>query len=424
MQNERRTDTSTVLEFLAIVSVLSIPLENALLVGGAGSVAKLSGLAMIALFGFRMAQSGRFRSRRPFGMLLICQVCWSMTSLGWTSDYNSGLTRVTLLVQVSLFGLVLSQVANDDLIRARLRRAFGLGATAAALLVVQNWNRGVGAYGLIEEYDPTIYTKNTVGQVARYSVGGEDPNHMGAILVMGALLLAFDAYANRRFRIVAFPAIGLCLFASLLTGSRGSSVLAPAAVVAYLFFNRSGSLFRRAVWAALVTPVLFGIGWQLLPGPTRLRLSTSFDSKQSTSNLREEIWIAGINAWKSRPIWGTGTGSYQTEVRAALSRPLVAHNSSVSQLVELGLIGFFLWASVLGVLWFRSGNLSLLDRLRSRSMLLLWFVSTTFAGLEYKKLTFFVLAILAAQVSDPGPAKFAAGILPQRKFRLHVPNTQ
>ncbi len=144
---------------------------------------------------------------------------------------------------------------------------------------------------------------------------------------------------------------------------------------------------------------LLGIGvWSFLPSSTKVRMSTSFDGNQSTSQIRIQIWRAGLHAWGDRPIHGVGIGAYPDAVREEISKPYVAHNTLINELVEQGLIGFAVTILPIVLIWRRSGLLPEPKMIRTRSVLLMYLIATMALSLELKKVTFLVFAMLAAEV--------------------------
>jgi putative inorganic carbon (HCO3(-)) transporter len=55
---------------------------------------------------------------------------------------------------------------------------------------------------------------------------------------------------------------------------------------------------------------------------------------------RIEAWSAGLQMLKASPVWGVGSGFFIDH------HPRVAHNSFVQCFAETGLVGYFLWLSL------------------------------------------------------------------------------
>ena len=66
-------------------------------------------------------------------------------------------------------------------------------------------------------------------------------------------------------------------------------------------------------------------------------------SLDESSADRIYAWYAGIHMLRASPIWGVGFGNFGEQ------HELLAHNSFLHCAAELGLVGYFLWLSVIVV---------------------------------------------------------------------------
>ena len=77
--------------------------------------------------------------------------------------------------------------------------------------------------------------------------------------------------------------------------------------------------------------------------------TTGTEVTQGDLNGRTEQWRQGIRAFMEHPVQGVGTDMY----RSVNTLNKVAHNSYLSVLVEEGLIGFVMFASILAIVALR-----------------------------------------------------------------------
>jgi putative inorganic carbon (hco3(-)) transporter len=158
-----------------------------------------------------------------------------------------------------------------------------------------------------------------------------DPNDLGQALVA---LLPFVFALRRRERgganllLVWIPSM-LIVYGIFLTRSRGA-LLALVAVVGWIVASRLGGLFSTAVGAVMVTGFLL-VG------------HTGGSSLDESAADRIYAWYAGIHMVRDSPIWGVGFGNFGEH------HALFAHNSFLHCAAEVGLVGYFLWLSVLVV---------------------------------------------------------------------------
>ncbi len=111
-------------------------------------------------------------------------------------------------------------------------------------------------------------------------------------------------------------------------------------------------IIARVVMLALIG----GIGWHSLPERTLIRLGTitelgsdyNADAKDSGPSAgRLAIWTRNLPLALNRP-WGYGAGAFETvDGRFAGGRYRAPHNTFLQALIELGVLGFALYISVI-----------------------------------------------------------------------------
>jgi len=188
-------------------------------------------------------------------------------------------------------------------------------------------------------------------------IGGiGDPNELASVLLPA---LAFALFA---LCVVRSPLLRLLLLGSALivavalfrTQSRGGivglGVMLPAALVL------AGPVRARAVAASLATVALGVFYYVLVAPPQALSRITQFGNGSG----RTDLWHVAIRMFENHPVVGVGVGNFQTlEPSYSISnfnlrftgfivdvvQPV--HNTFLHFLVELGVIGFALYASVI-----------------------------------------------------------------------------
>src|SRR5207244_3422504 len=130
-----------------------------------------------------------------------------------------------------------------------------------------------------------------------------------------------------------------------------------AALTFALWTWRSGGRTYCIVTVLLIAALGLSLV-QFAPAAQRQRLATIATEMTTATTLhgRTQIWKAGLKALKQHPAAGVGSGAYPKAVEPWLGKPkvkgfqYVAHNSFLSVLVETGLIGFTIFALLLGTL--------------------------------------------------------------------------
>ena len=175
---------------------------------------------------------------------------------------------------------------------------------------------------------PGPFSTNSVGHGrVRYRGILEDPNELALVLVI-ALPFAMTTFAQRRSLpslLLLIAAFAITLPVVVWTGSR-TGQLAFVAVVAVYVIQRVGV---KGILAAAV-----------LAAPALLLGGRSGDEADASSMERLEAWSAGMDMFKSSPIWGIGKSQFIEH------HNITAHNTFVLESAELGLIGIALWVGV------------------------------------------------------------------------------
>ncbi|GEM_PF-188853 len=160
-----------------------------------------------------------------------------------------------------------------------------------------------------------------------------DPNDLAQAFVICLPLLAWFVFEGEYpvpFKILGSVMAGALIYGVYLTGSRGG-MLSLVTVIGLYARRRLGTIAA----VALAALMLFGM---ISLGPSRLgRISAEDESAQG----RLEAWWAGLEMFKSHPIFGVGYSRF-TEYHY-----LVAHNSFVHVLAELGFVGTFIWLAMI-----------------------------------------------------------------------------
>jgi putative inorganic carbon (hco3(-)) transporter len=168
-----------------------------------------------------------------------------------------------------------------------------------------------------------------------------DPNDLALALVIAAPFL-FGPLVRRATPLTGRIGAGLLLVPILValyyTNSRGGVLGLGAALAACLlrrFGRTTGAVIAAAALVALATL-----------GPSRV---SAIDPLESSAQERVQSWSQGLQMFKSHPLFGVGFGRYTD------FHDLVAHNSFVHTLGELGFFGSFFFVGV-GYCFFRGAR--------------------------------------------------------------------
>lgn len=183
----------------------------------------------------------------------------------------------------------------------------------------------------------TEYRCENVGLFGTFSVEGRvryrgelhDPNELSMTVSIGgfAFLLAF-AMVKRSIRWTITAIVGsLIVFgAVVMSQSRGGQAVFLL-VIGVFFVKRYGV-------AGLIAGALMALPVLMLGG-------RSGESADESTALRYDAWVAGLEMLRANPVFGVGHRLFTQH------HFMTAHNSYVLTLAELGLIGSFLFISML-----------------------------------------------------------------------------
>jgi hypothetical protein len=300
------------------------------------------------------------------------------------TEYDQFIQFAKFLVFPAICLAVLSERGQEELPKARnLILASCLAAMVVHLGII---GAGLGQTG----------TKYDVGEKLGF---GRDILHEMALTFV--VIAAAGLVSSRRILLQAsFFALGAV--PALLTGVR--SALLALLIVVLIFVLRS-RLDRRAL-ATVVTILVIAIA---SGGIQVVQNRFNQESQQETSlsaagSGRGEIWKAAAEPWWNAgpPEWlfGTGLRSVEEQELRDLGKVFIGHSDLIEVGVQLGIVGFSLWA----LLWFAL----LRSPLENILLVPLIVYSVVNGSIEYVAPTALGLAFAAACRPPPEPPPQAA----------------
>jgi O-antigen ligase len=373
---------------------------------GTLSAPKLLGLVLV-LSWFALITSGE-RERREqifsppaFLLVLIAFVGWAAMSAAWAEDPGASLEATTrFLPNAMLFLIVFAGVRT----REQLLWVVGSIVVGAVLSAVYGMVAGAPTDGMV--------AGTPANEPERVALG--NANETAAALVTGGTLAAALAVALRGkpvLRLATTIAVPLCVFAVFLTLSRGGLVALGASLIAAIVMagRRRGAALAVALCAVLAAVIYFG-AFASVEARDRVL-------KVDGGTGRTDIWTVGWRMVEDHPLRGVGAGNfpissihYLLEPGALLrddfivDTPKVAHNTYLSLLAELGVVGLALFMGVIAFsLWCaaravrfaaRAGDRQLDILARAMIVVIVGLLAADFFGSrEYSKLLWLLLSL-------------------------------
>src|SRR5579862_2018610 len=355
-------------------------------------IGRLLGLTALGIVLLRLGVTWQRRKLSRLHYLMMSLVGFSALSLLWTVDWDGTTTRVGTYLQLLVVVWLIWELAATEARVIGLLRAYVLGIFLTSLLTIYNFITGATAAQLdatqgVEKWEET-----------RFSILGINENDLGLMLAMSIPMMIYLAIRTngKPGRLLAWIQLVTCVAAILLTGSRGA--LVSAAVASIMLPLTIGRLPRsQKLTAAFACAGVVACGIFVIPADIWDRLfQLSSELTEGTLTHRTLIWAAGLAALRDHAFVGVGSGAYAATVLRVVDVPYVAHNTFLSVLVELGVVGALLLAGLLACLFFSTFRMPYLEKCLWLTVLLSWSTGVMALTWEYRKPTWVMFGLLAA----------------------------
>jgi O-antigen ligase len=361
------------------LTVFAIPWENALMVPGIGTIARLIGVMAGVLGLIAIVEKPSVRFPSVGHILTTLFVLWAAATYFWTASPEDTLVAVGTLIQLLVMVWLIWELAPQERRQKRLMQAYVLGT----------WVSGID----------TVYRYSFhMESVSRYTGSGLNPNDLALFMALSIPVSYYLAIQSQSPITWVYSAqLVLAGTTILLTASRDGLLasLVAASIVPLTFAHLT---WPQRIATMLTITVLVVSGVFFVPSASWERLSTIPDEiSQGTLDQRRLIWQAGWEVFRVHPFAGVGSGAFAMSVAPTLgSAPRVAHNTFLSVLVEGGVIGFGLFCAWLAVLVVSALQMPVLAQKLWVVMLGVWAVGVYGATWEREKPTWLFFGLLMA----------------------------
>lgn len=369
--------------FLSLILAFMIPWEGVIRTGTLGNGSKLMGFVVAAFWLVTVLVTGRIRKPLPIHLILYLFVIWNALSVFWSADPDDTAGHVMTWIQLFLLALIWWDLYTTEIAVLAGLQAYVLGAYVAIGGAIANYFTGFQFYDHYERYSP----------------GETNPDGFGLIMAIGIPLAWYLALQRRNtkywnvLRLINYLYIPTALLGIAMSGTRTALI---ASIPGMLF--GFGSLTRIRLSTRIAVFVLLMVAaFILLP---RLQEQRSFQRLGTTAteltegdlNNRTNNWREGLEAFAEHPLLGIGSSMYPT----INSWGKAAHNTFLSILVEVGLIGFILFVCVLAMAVYQGWKQ---PRWHSRfwmTALLVWAIGASTLTWGHRKPTWLLLNLVIA----------------------------
>ncbi len=318
----------------------------------------------------------------------------------WTWDEREGAIELAFFVFpfVAGFAVVARSPLAAWLPRALLATLVGLGVLFSAIGLWQAQTKTLF-------FAPSLEVANAYTSFFRVTALFKDPSLYGRYLVVPIVVLLVVLLLRRNGRVewIAVAAAIAFLFAGLYFSYSQSSfvaLFATTAIVAFLAGDRRARVVLIAC-AAAATLAAGALAAQSIDGRS---------AKDVTSGRSRLVTIT-IDAFQMRPVAGVGVGGQPQASAEAAGRPSsrrnASHTTPLTVLAELGVIGFALYAWLLGAAGWALYLVARSDRALGIGLAAVLLVVTVhsllYAGFFEDPLVWGVLGLTAATLAAARP---------------------
>jgi O-antigen ligase len=323
---------------------------------------------------------------------------FNVASLFWTVSYETTIIRVITYLQLAILTWILWDLFTTPASLRQAMQFFILGAylTIASQLINFATGQTISAYN-----------------AGRFSGAGQNAGEFALILSL-TLPLAWHLAITQEpgagavaLRIVNFTYIPLALFATVLTASR-TSLLTNIPGLLYIVgtLSKIKRVYRIMIFIVFVTSMI--LIQPVIPQATLDRLSTIGASiEEMDLGGRAQLWKGSFAIFLKHPYIGIGSD--------ALSAPdqlgSFAHNTFLSIMAELGLVGLFLFLCSLLIVIYQALRQPKQYSFLWITVIAIWLMGVSTLTWEYTKSTWFYLNLVI----------ISAGIYSQRNHPFRNP---
>jgi O-antigen ligase len=340
----------------------------------------------VGFVALRILLTKQVRPACPIHFIMLAFTALVALSLIWTIDPEYTAVRLQTYAAMLVFvGLIWELAPTKTRIR-NLLVSYVLGSGIASLITIYNYVMGRSTGTEFDSY--------------RYSVEGVNADEIGLIIALGIPIALYLVIAQKKQWLTALCWIQILagFTAILLTATRGALFALAIGVV-----MMAGPALSRMSWAQRVTGVLACLALVLctlyfIPQTSIDRfLSSGTELTEGTLTHRTVIWAAGLQVFREHTFLGIGAGAYGPSVVKIIDIPYIAHNTFLSVLVELGVVGASLLALLLASLVYSAFKFPYLEKRIWLALLGTWVVGASSVTWENRKTTWLLFGLITAQ---------------------------
>jgi len=397
--------------WLSLIMVWSMPWMDMLHIGGLGTLSRVLGLAVAALWLWLVLLAGRTRKPALFHLVALLFVLWVAATVWWSWDVERSWARLFIYVRMLGLALVIWDLYESPTMIKSALQAYVLGAYVHAGGVIYNY--WVGAESVYGRFAGVGNIANTTAYV------------LGMAMPLAWYLATMPEATWSRQRLLQvlnlayFP---VALLAIALTATRFGIIMAvPATLYGLAMLLRAHG--KRALF---IVPLLIVVLWgfsTFVPVSSIARLA-AIDESIVNSGLtgRFELWKTAWTTWEEHTLRGIGIDAFPTINPTGQ----VVHNTNLVVLVETGVIGLALYGLMLIIVWVTAWRLPFWESFFWLVLLIVWGTASLVLNLAEDKSIwlFFSLLITNARIVQSRQQTAIRGLATGSNSVRPLPNTR
>jgi O-antigen ligase len=367
---------------LSLAFIFTVPWEGVIHLPGLGTSAKLIGLALAASWLATVVLTNQFRKPRLFHIMLCLFVFWNAASVFWSAVPGRSVSHLITWIQLLILVLIIWDLFTTRTAVIAGLQAFILGEYVAIGSAIVNFLAGDPFYSHYQRFSPSEQS---------------NPDGFGLIVVLGLPMAWYlaSSMSNTKtgnlFKLINYVYIPLAFVGLTLSGTRTAFIASIFATAYGLATITRLRLASRITIFLFITVAIFLI----LPHVQDLRSFQRFGTTyseltQGDLNNRTNNWQEGFVSFTQHPILGVGSNMYRSVNRLGK----LAHNSYLSVLVELGLIGFILFGTILVITGIQALRLPKWESRYWLTQLAVWAIGASTLSYEFRKATWVILGLV------------------------------
>ncbi|MFI4947048.1 MAG: O-antigen ligase family protein, partial [Burkholderiales bacterium] len=369
--------------WLLLFLVFTVPWEYLYRVDDMTMVSRAVGVVVAGAWALAALAAGRLRRPGSLLVLMALFVAWCLASIVWSVDSELSIRQAITYLQLLMLAVILWDLVQTERELRLTLQAYVLGSWVVVARLVETYLTG--------------------DVMRRFTVGEFNQNTLGLVLAL-ALPMAWYLASSARARRAAGESdltlylslpnlafIPSALFAIFLTSSR-AALLGGLLGLGYMALSLRHARWGWRLAAVGAAAVIAVYGWRFIPEQSLDRYSsTTTELSEGDWNGRLPIWEEGLRMIEDNWLVGVGARAFVT---GAVQTGNAPHNLVISMLAELGLIGFGLFAAILGT----AAALALRQPGTAAmwlTLLVVWFLNAITHNYEDKKVTWMLFMLIA-----------------------------